>query len=215
MQTTASTYKSGRQVERRVKILRTARRLVSEVGYDGLTMRGLATAAEVSPKTLYNLFGSKDELLIFALDDLMLGLAQSIQNSENVEGFDYLFLRQEIHSEEILRSPRYAALMTRALFQAKPNNRLVHRLLATPIKEFLVHLTFEKKKRKLIDGLDIEHVSRQLVLQDWCVLLLWNKGEISLEEIPLEKKRALLMILVGITKGSCSRQYQEQLMILS
>jgi AcrR family transcriptional regulator len=215
MPNTTNTYKSERQVERRAKILRTARRLVSEVGYDGLTMRGLAAAAQVSPKTLYNLFVSKDELLMSALDDLMQGLFNSIQQAENVEGFDYLFLRQDTYNEEIMRSPGYAALTTRALFQARPNNRLVRRLLAAPIQEFLTHLTFEKKKGILIDGLDLEHVSRQLALQDWCVLLLWNKGEINLEDIPLEKKRALLMTLVGITRGSSNRRYHEQLMSLT
>ena len=81
-----------------------------------------------------------------ALDDLMQGLFNSIQQAENVEGFDYLFLRQDTYNEEIMRSPGYAALTTRALFQARPNNRLVRRLLAAPIQEFLTHLTFEKKK---------------------------------------------------------------------
>ena len=62
-------YQSARQLKRQANILYMTRKLASEVGYDGLTMRGLAEKAEVSPKTLYNLFSSKDELLAAALED--------------------------------------------------------------------------------------------------------------------------------------------------
>ena len=54
-------YNSPRQIERQQRILATARREISRVGYEGLTMRGLAGASGVALKTLYNLNSSKDE----------------------------------------------------------------------------------------------------------------------------------------------------------
>src|SRR5262245_39106061 len=56
------------KAERRGRILGAARRLVAERGYDGLTMRDLARAARVSVPTLYNLFGSKDAILMSELE---------------------------------------------------------------------------------------------------------------------------------------------------
>ena len=56
------------KAERRERILIAARKLVGEGGYDGLTMRDLARAARVSVPTLYNLFGSKDQLVEAYLD---------------------------------------------------------------------------------------------------------------------------------------------------
>lgn len=211
MQTSRLIYHSERQLKRRAKILKTARGLVSKFGYDGLTMRGLADAVKVSPKTLYNLYQSKDELLLSALDDLLTELTQSVRQARNVRGFNYLFLRQEIFSEEIRRSPGYADAMTRALFQAKPEDKLVYNLLTIPIREILIQLTHEKRQGSLINGLNLNHIARHITLQDWCVLLLWNKGTIDLKQIALENKRSLLITLVAITKAKIHNQFRSEL----
>src|SRR4030095_10174598 len=56
------------KAERRARIGKAARQLVAERGYDGLTMRELARAARVAVPTLYNLFGSKDAILVAELE---------------------------------------------------------------------------------------------------------------------------------------------------
>jgi len=59
---------------RRKRILDAARRLLIDEGVEALSMRRLAAAAEVSTRTLYNLSGTKDEILVAlmgrTLDDL-------------------------------------------------------------------------------------------------------------------------------------------------
>ena len=50
--------------ERRARILAAAKRLVARHGFESLTMRDLAEAAQVSVPTLYSLFGSKEGLLL-------------------------------------------------------------------------------------------------------------------------------------------------------
>ncbi|WP_221796606.1 TetR/AcrR family transcriptional regulator [Aquisediminimonas sediminicola] len=55
-----------RQQERRARILDNARELVAEHGYDGVSMRTIARESGVTEKTLYNIFGSKDELIAIA-----------------------------------------------------------------------------------------------------------------------------------------------------
>lgn len=211
MQTSKVVYQSERQLQRRAKILKVVRRLVSKVGYDGLTMRGLAEAAKVSPKTLYNLYQSKDELLLSSLDDLLTGLIKSVRQTRDVKGFDFLFLRQQMFSEEIMRSPGYAGAMTQALFRAKPEDKLVNTLLTIPIREVLIQLSYEKRQGSLIEGLELDPVARHIVIQDWCMLLLWSKETIDLEQIQGEKKRSLLMTLVGISKGKRHKQFLSEL----
>src|SRR6266496_2898308 len=56
------------KAERRARIGRVARQLVAERGYAGLTMRELAQKARVAVPTLYNLFGSKDAILLAELE---------------------------------------------------------------------------------------------------------------------------------------------------
>src|SRR5262245_6474359 len=56
------------KAERRARIGKAARQLIAERGYEGLTMRDLAQKARVAVPTLYNLFGSKDAILIAELE---------------------------------------------------------------------------------------------------------------------------------------------------
>jgi AcrR family transcriptional regulator len=58
------------------------REQISAVGYEALNIRDLAAASGVALKTLYNLYGSKDELLLAAVADLL----SDVQNLEPVAG---------------------------------------------------------------------------------------------------------------------------------
>ncbi|MEM7330307.1 MAG: TetR/AcrR family transcriptional regulator [Pseudomonadota bacterium] len=55
--------------KRRQRILFEARRVLTREGYDALTTRGLAKAAGVTQPTLYNLIGSKDDILRVLLEE--------------------------------------------------------------------------------------------------------------------------------------------------
>ena len=60
--------------ERKERILEVARRLIADLGYEGITMRELADESLVSVPTLYNLFGGKNELLFAAVESHIDGL---------------------------------------------------------------------------------------------------------------------------------------------
>ena len=55
--------------KRRQRILFEARRVLTHDGYEALTTRGLAKAAGVTQPTLYNLIGSKDDILRLLLKE--------------------------------------------------------------------------------------------------------------------------------------------------
>lgn len=57
---------------RRERILHEARRMLVQGGYDGINLRALAQAAELTVPTIYNLIGNKEELVV-ALFSLALG----------------------------------------------------------------------------------------------------------------------------------------------
>ncbi len=62
---------SSTQTATRRKLLDAARDLAGEAGYDGVTMRTVATRAGVSAPTAYQYFTSKDHLLVDVLVDLV------------------------------------------------------------------------------------------------------------------------------------------------
>ena len=53
-----------RQKARRASILQAVRHLLTQCGYDGLSMRQVAVEAGVSPSTLYEIYESKDTLIL-------------------------------------------------------------------------------------------------------------------------------------------------------
>ena len=80
-----------RQIRRREDILAAARELITERGYDGVTMRDLAKASGVAPKTLYHQFESKEKLLRAAVEERFRYAYQQIDEAEIARGIDRLF----------------------------------------------------------------------------------------------------------------------------
>jgi AcrR family transcriptional regulator len=64
---------TSRQQGRRHRILSAARQMLTEAGYEGTVMSKVAERTDVSPTTLYNLYNTKDELLLEALANTMAG----------------------------------------------------------------------------------------------------------------------------------------------
>ncbi len=65
----------------REAILAAARELFGARGYDGTTIRGIATAAGVDPALVHHFFGSKDELFVTVLEipeTVMAGVPQAL-----------------------------------------------------------------------------------------------------------------------------------------
>ena len=66
---------------RRERILEAARELISDEGFENLTMRSLAVASGVTVPTIYNLIGNKDEVLAASIHEGMLRFFESLDPS--------------------------------------------------------------------------------------------------------------------------------------
>ena len=80
-----------RQIRRREDILSAARKLISEHGYEGVTMRDLARESGVAPKTLYHQFENKEKLLRTAVEERFRYIYQMIDEAQIDKGVDRLF----------------------------------------------------------------------------------------------------------------------------
>jgi AcrR family transcriptional regulator len=88
--------------ERRERILESARRLMEEAGYDGLTMRDLAEAAGVTVPTIYNLIGPKEQVLLAAVEDQTRAFVAGLERAAG----DLLDV-VEAAVRQMVRRPRY------------------------------------------------------------------------------------------------------------
>src|SRR5687768_14714106 len=92
--------------ERRAAILAVARRLLSERGFDGVTMRDLAQESGVTVQTLYNGFDGKESIIAEAIEervDFELGFG-----GEGARALGRLLLVLETPLRIIESSPRYS-----------------------------------------------------------------------------------------------------------
>ena len=74
-----------RQRERHDRILACTRQQVARLGYDGVNMRDLAAAADVSTRTLYNLYENKDTLILAASRELLDAIGQQLGDRTGME----------------------------------------------------------------------------------------------------------------------------------
>lgn len=69
----------------RARILAVAKDLLVRDGYSGLSIAGLATAADVSPQTIYNSIGRKPDVLKACYDVTLAGDAEDVPMSDRPE----------------------------------------------------------------------------------------------------------------------------------
>lgn len=194
-------YSSPRQEQRRRRILATVRAEITAAGYDALTMAQLAQASEVSTKTLYNLYGSKDELLLSAVADLLGNLEQQPQVLAAEPGLPSLLAFTDVVCDQVVAMPRYAEVMARSLFQADRDHRLVDVLLRNTQRVTLQALQAARESDQLAGNPDLQVLANLLAAHQWGMVLLWSKNLVPLAEFKFQALQSQLLSLIPVSKG--------------
>ena len=201
--------RSERQLQREDDILAAARQELTEKGYHGVTMETLAQRAGVVKKTLYNLYGSKDDLLIAAISEVIQGYRGPAPGA--ARGIAAMIASRVAASRQIVATPEYADAMARALGQAEPDHPLVRILLRDAIGEYVLHLEAARADGELVPEVDVVELAEQLISQIWGLILLWQKGLVALAEFETRSVRALVLPLHMVTQGRRRRWLEDLL----
>lgn len=187
------------KAERRTRIIRAARELVTHHGYAGLTMRDLADAARVSVPTLYNLFGSKDAILVAGLGDTAHAIASRIQESGSY--FARAQAAFEAVMDSVLEQPAFfRAVMT--MFLTSPESGDMRRRSEDGfIAIMTANLRAAQQAGEVVDWVEPALVARHMYGQYTSCFMAW-----AIEELDDARFRAAAMsgichLLVGITRG--------------
>jgi TetR/AcrR family transcriptional regulator, cholesterol catabolism regulator len=209
--TPRANYSSPRQQERQQRILTVVREQITAVGYDGINVRDVAAASGVALKTLYNLYGSKDELMLAAVAERLSDVQQLQHVAGAAPGIPRLLAHTEAIASQIVATPAYADTMARTLFQAGPDHRLVDMLLGNSARLTEENLQHALAQGELIENLNLEDSARVLAGHQWSMVLLWNKGLIALESLPDAILRSSLLSLIPLCRGVRRAQLEQQL----
>ena len=184
------------KARRRLAIIDAARDIIRETGEAGLSMRTLAARASLSLATPYNLFGSKQAILLelFSTDGASFDRAFAAQATSNklLRLFEYLDLSFDLYGSD----PQYYRSLLRTLYRTEDAE-----LRSGMRKSFSKFL-----KNLLGDALDAGYfepeMSMTLVRRQLFGIFLyavqeWVYGAISLERARLETEFGYSLLLLG------------------
>lgn len=183
------------KAERRRRIIHAARDLIRETGNTGLSMRALAARAQVSLATPYNLFGSKQGIVLAVLDDVReyQGRFASLRS---VDPLQRLFTAVDMAIEFYLGDPRFYKTLWAAVFDASDDVRPeIYNHKRNDFWRGLIHDAFEAGAlRKSVDG-DLLHRSLDRVFG--AAMLEWVVGELSDDQLAPTIRFGYALMLKG------------------
>ena len=201
-----------RQESRRHRILSVTRDMVADYGYEGMVMSQVAERAEVSPTTLYNLYNTKDELLLEALRDLMVSNYQKVgEMSEVAPGWKYLVKITELGAALRAAEPAYADAITDALLRSVPGDALTELLMQTVKQDFFHALTKMAERGELIQEIDLEHFATIMLGNYWSTSLLINKGVLEMSKMKMSLVINMLSLLISVSLGEVKDEMEDAL----
>jgi AcrR family transcriptional regulator len=201
-----------RQEERRHRILAAARQMVADHGYEGMVMSQVADRAEVSPTTLYNLYNTKDELLLEALRELLVISYQRVGEMSDVgPGWKYLLNLMEYGATLRAAEPAYAEAITDALLRAVQGDALTELLLHSVRQDFLHSLTKMAERGELRKEVDVEQMSTMLLGNYWSTFLLINKGLEEISRMRFSLVINMLSALIAASQGAAREEMESAL----
>lgn len=201
-------YESTRQKERQANILSTTREMLAEIGYDKTTIRALAERADVAPGTLYNLYKSKDDLVLAAVNDLLTTLGEKAQ-AQSEPGLARILTSFCMSGEVVQANPEYAEAMTRALFGTQRGDRLRSILYYGFVDLCTTHIQNAIEQGLVEASTDGIAVAKHLQAQSWGIVTAWVMGLIELNEVVPETVRSIAMTLSSITTPTGTKFVRE------
>jgi AcrR family transcriptional regulator len=196
------------QQQRRERILLSARDQLSQFGYEGLNMRELAVIADVSTSTLYNLYQSKDTLILAALEDQLADI-NAVVAETNSSGLGRFLARVEAVADQIVETPKYAEAMGKMLFGADAHDPIVQLLIGTSLSFNREELAEMASCGELRQETDRNFLARSLSSTGWSTVLMWMKGYVALHDFKQEYVRnAISMMLPYVTQAAEARLRQ-------
>jgi len=201
------------KAERRGRILAAARKLVVTKGYDGLTMRDLARAARVSVPTLYNLFGSKDAILVAELAASATRLAARMPTGETS-----FFARGTALFEAGMHLIEEAPEFHRAvmqMFMTSPETAPMRRRAEDGYIALMAgNLTAAKAAGQLAEWAEPAIVARHMFAQYMACFMAWGIGELDLATFRAAALSGICHLLIGVARGPFAEEVEARIRTL-
>lgn len=188
--------------ERRERILQSAREIIGEHGFEGLTMRELAQSAAVTVPTIYNLIGSKDEVLVAAVAEQTDRFLRGIERAAG----DVMAI-VDANVRELLRMPCYYRSLLRLMMTsdaAAPALANVAHALRGQLRSTLGELAEEGG---IEDWVDLDALQGQIQATLWATSLSWANEQIPGEALASRTVYGTSLLMMATTQGETRAEW--------
>ena len=176
-------YASPAQAERHKRILRETLKLLASESPSDIRMAQIAELSDVSTKTLYILFNSRNGLLLAAAAQTRA----DTQNSANVmsarAGISRILELTRRTMDTFEKSPEFMESAMSVVVGISAEDEAEHHRVGITQKWFHEALLVAESEDQLLPGTDCMQLSQLLAASQWGVTLMWQKGLISLETL--------------------------------
>ncbi len=192
---------SERKRKRYLAILNAALDLMERKGFDGVSVRELAELADITPTTIYNVFGSKEGVLSAAIEFRTRSFIRSgFQGQE--KGFDALIALNQrmaqtsLDSNELIRSVATMLARDSTLFAVRQIYRTFHYEF---IRDIQLRGELDPKSRP-------ETLASLLMMSHNAALNYWASNEIGPEYLSALFDAETCNILYPVARGATRQQ---------
>ena len=176
-------YASPAQAERRRRILRETLKLLQDASPADISMAQIAELSDVSTKTLYNLFKSRNGLLLAAAAQTRADTQNSAKVMSAPVGISRILELTRRTMDTFEQSPEFMESAMSIVVGISAEDEAEHHRVGSTQKWFHEALLVAESEDQLIPGTDCTQLSQLLAASQWGVTLMWQKGLISLETL--------------------------------
>ena len=176
-------YASPAQAERRKRILRETLKLLASESPSDISMAQIAERSDVSTKTLYNLFKSRNGLLLAAAAQTRADTQSSANVMSAPAGISRILELTRRTMDTFERSPEFMESAMSVVVGISAEDEAEHHRVGSTQKWFHEALLVAESEDQLLPGTDCLQLSQLLSASQWGVTLMWQKGLISTDTL--------------------------------
>lgn len=203
-----------KRLAKRATTLAVARSLLAREGYDGTTMLQVAREAKVAPATLYNVFGSKQNLLREAVEELFLALVNLARQRAGSGGVDRITSYQQYILDEYERNPGYARNLLIAASRSESGRSLFATLNRVQTETIELAIAEMQAHGEIADWINPSRVVRAIQDLLRAAASRWAVGGGAVSELRAESMFGIYAILLGAAIGNARDDLEQRIRML-
>jgi len=195
--------------DRRRRILREARQMISESGLEMLNMRELGRRSDVSTKTIYNAFGSKEMVIALAIYTYFEQFVTYTKFDEDAQTFSGALVRQTTSTLRDIDIPNYMRAVIALYFSPTVHPTIHAVLIDLATRSWLGWLKGLEDRRELRPGVVVRELLVDLSNVQYGRIHEWSTGGIDDDVFMRRSLSSILLLLMGATLGDAHEEISQ------